>query len=204
MKNLSIGMSKIITVTVLMMLLAVFVTGCKKLGNPAGDFPSDFQSRTDTQKIMYMVENVTPDSVARFICAAAIDRIPGVTIDSLSNVTLYAYNHYKGEDLEKFQNAFDEYPEALPLSQKMKLLFKASLNDPIQLGYQLGLEYTSQIREQHKSVADVEKEIKEFKKACGNDTETYQRFLQGFKIALEADHGKDLPEDIYRHFINYN
>ncbi len=181
----------------------IFLVGCKGSSSGYGNLPSDFQQRSDTQKIMYLVDNVPPDSVARFICAAAIDEVPGVTLDSLSTVTLYAYNHYKGKDLEAFQNAFDEFPESLPLAQKMKLLFKASLNDPIQLGYQLGLEYTSQIREQHKSVSDVEREIKEFRKACGSDVDTYNRFLQGFKIALEADRGKDLPEDIYRRFINY-
>ncbi|MDE7382039.1 MAG: hypothetical protein K2N03_07950 [Muribaculaceae bacterium] len=183
--------------------LCSLTVGCKGNGSGYGNLPSDFQQRSDTQKIMYLVDNVEPDSVARFICAAAIDEVPGVSLDSLSVVTLYAYNHYKGKDLERFQNAFDEYPDKLPLAKKMKLLFKASLDDPIQLGYQLGLEYTSQIRDQHKSADEVESEIKEFRKACGKDTETYQRFLQGFKIALEADHGKDLPEDVYRRFINY-
>ena len=47
---------------------------------------------------------------------------------------------------------------------------------------------------------DVEKELKAFEKACGNDTAMYRRFMIGFRTVLEVDHGKDVPEEIYSRF----
>lgn len=189
---------------ILIMMLCCFIVSSCSGSKSRENFPSDFEKYSDTQKVEYMMKQTTPDSVARFICNAAIDRIPGVTIDSLGAATLYAYEKYHGKDLDTFQIEFDRFSISLPLAPRMKLMFKAGMEDPIQLGYQLGLEYVSQIRTQHKKVSDIEAEIKEFRKACGSDIETYNRFIKGFKIALEADHGKDLSEDVYRHFINYN
>lgn len=184
--------------------IALLLVGCKGKGSQYGDFPSDFQNKTTSEKMAYMMEHTTPDSVARFICNVAIDRIPGVKIDSLTEATLYAYEHYTGKDLESFQNSYDAFSDDLPLSEKMKLYFRASLEgDPIQMGYQLGLEYPSRIREKKMTVDQVKGEIDAFRKACGNDRDTYGRFLQGFKIALQEDRGKDLSEDIYHAFINY-
>lgn len=183
-------------------LIGLISVACKS-SNGNGRFPSDFSTMSDSQKVAYMMENTTPDSVARFLCNATLERIPGVKIDSLSNATLYAYNHYKGDDVATFQTAFDEYADALPPAPRMKLMFKAGTEDPVRLGYMLGLDYVSQIREENKSVAQVEEDLKQLKAACGNDTETYNRFMQGFKIALREDRGKDLPETIYQRFINY-
>ncbi len=59
------------------------------------------------------------------------------------------------------------------------------------------------IRDGNKSAADVEAELKEFRKACGNDTAMYRRFIVGFHTVLKVDHGTDVPEDIYRKFVNY-
>lgn len=187
------------------MTLAGFILllpACKSKGI-GGNFPSDFSTMSDSQKVAYLMENATPDSVARFLCNATLERIPGVKIDSLSTATLYAYNHYKGDDVAKFQTAFDEYADALSPAPRMKLLFKAGTEDPVRLGYMLGLDYVSQIREENKSVAQVEEDLKQLKAACGSDTETYDRFIQGFKIALREDRGKDLPEAIYQRFANY-
>ncbi|MCM1152955.1 MAG: hypothetical protein NC328_04825 [Muribaculum sp.] len=179
------------------------LSGCKgKTGT--GEFPSGFNQKTDKEKVEYLMANYPPDSVARMLCRGAIGLEPEMKIDTLGMATVYAYEKYTGEDLDRFQHEFDSYGASLPLPLKMKLYFKAAINDPMQLGYQLGLEYVSQIREQHKSVAQIEEEIKEFRKACGSDTETYRRFITGFHIALEEDHGKDLSEDVYRRFINYN
>ena len=59
------------------------------------------------------------------------------------------------------------------------------------------------IRDGNKSVTDVEKELQEFKKACAGDTAMYHRFLIGFQTVLKVDHGTDVPEDIYRKFVDY-
>lgn len=185
--------------------VAAFLSLCScKEKNAAGDFPDNFASLSDVAKVKYLMEHTTPDSVARFICNASLGKISGIRIDTLSSATLYAYENYKGKDFDTFSIEYDSYSNSLPLAEKMKLLFNASPDDPMQIGYELGLSYVSQIREQHKTPEQVEQEIREFRKACGSDTETYSRFIKGFKIALESDHGKDLSEDIYRRFINFN
>ena len=51
---------------------------------------------------------------------------------------------------------------------------------------------------------DVERELAEFRKACGADSATYRRFIVGFKTVLNVDRGVDVPRDIYNRFINYN
>ncbi len=184
------------------LLVSAFMAGgCRKHGS--ADLPSDFDEKTDAQKVEWLMSATTPDSVARFICRASIGEHEDATIKSLSQASLYAYEHYTGEDLSTFQIAYDEYVATLPLAPKMKLLYQAGQLDPIGMGYQLGLEYVGQIREQKKSVQDIESEIAEFKRACGKDQDTYDRFITGFHTALEADHGQDLSEEVYRRFINY-
>ncbi|MCM1377546.1 MAG: hypothetical protein NC097_03960 [Clostridium sp.] len=194
---------KNLTFLIVALISLAFYTACGNK-NEHGDFPSDFNTLSESQKVQYVMDNATPDSVARFICDAAIGRIPGVKLDSVPIVTLYVYEHYKQKDQDLFSNEYEKYSRSFSLSDKSKLLFKAAADDPMQIGYTLGLEYVGQIRENHKTVQEVEAEIQEFKRACGSDRETYDRFLKGFKIALEADRGKDLPEEVYRKFINYN
>lgn len=170
--------------------------------NGSGNFPSDFNKLSDQKRVAYMMENVSPDSVARFICNAALGKISGVRIDSINEATLYAYENYKDDDLVSFSNEFDKFSANLPLQEKMKLYFLSGKVDPQGMGYQLGLEYVNNIRVKKLSVNDVKAEIAEFKKACGSDTETYRKFVKGFKTVLELDKGVDLPQDIYNSFIN--
>ena len=54
---------------------------------------------------------------------------------------------------------------------------QAGTEDPQGLGYRLGLEYMTSIRDQRKSADDVERELAEFRKACGADSATYRRFI---------------------------
>ena len=68
----------------------------------------------------------------------------------------------------------------------------AGVEDPQGLGLQLGLEYMQSVRENNLSVDDVKRELKAFKQACGNDSNTYKRFIIGFRTVLEADSGRDM------------
>ena len=166
-------------------------------------FPADFAKKGDAHKVEYMMKQATPDSVARFICYGALGRVEGVKIDTLAIATLYAYEHYRDEEAAAFGSAYDEAVESLPLSDKMKLYKMAGTEDPQGLGYELGLEYMGKIRSQNMSVKEVERELKEFKKACASDTSTYRRFILGLRTVLEVDRGKDVPEAIYQRFINF-
>lgn len=170
----------------------------------SGAFPDDFNSRSDARKVEYVMRNATPDSVARFICAAALGDVEGARIDTLANATLYAYETYKDADLQTFAMAYDEYAESLPLDKKMRLRKLAAEEDPMGMGYQLGLEYVNSIRTDHKNASQVEAEISALKKACSanpEDSATFSRFMKGFKVALEYDGNNEIPREIYNRYV---
>lgn len=171
-------------------------------GKGENEFPEGFDSKSDAEKVAYVMEHATPDSVARFICLGALGRIEGVSIDTLANATLYSYENYTDTTLAQFSNEFDRFSASLDLPDRMKLLSMAGTIDPQGLGYDLGLHYVDQIREKGMTVKEIKAELAEFRKACGKDTETYDRFMKGFRIALKLDRGKDLKEEIYREFAD--
>lgn len=160
------------------------------------------RSYTDAQKVAYMIKEVSADSVARFVCDAALGKIEGVRIDTLATATLYAYEQLSGDDLNLFSDEIDRYSSALPLADKMKVYAMMGKADPQNMGYQLGLEYLSDIREHRKSAKEIDEEIEAFRKACGDDTETYERFVKGFQTVIKVDGGKDLPAGVLDKYMN--
>ena len=55
------------------------------------------------------MKNTTPDSVARFICRAALGQVKGAGIESLGVATSYAYEKYSGNDLDSFGDEYDNF-----------------------------------------------------------------------------------------------
>lgn len=163
-------------------------------------FPDGFADMADVVQVKYIMDNSTPDSTARFICLAALGKVPGARIDSLPIASLYAYEHYKDSALNIFSDEFDRFSGSLPLPDKMKILSMAGTIDPQGLGYDLGLHYVDQIREKNMTVEQVETELKEFEKCCQSDPDTYTRFMKGFRVVLKLDRGKDLNPEIYKRF----
>lgn len=188
--------ASIITVAAACLLM----TGCSGGGSDKG-FPKDFSSMTDAQKTAWMMENHAPDSVAHILCDIALENYKGIKIDTLPNAVLYAYENYRGDSLVAFSTEFDSYSSSLPLESKMKIYTLAGKSDPMGLGYQLGLEYVANIRQKNMSADQVAQEIEAFRKACGEDTETYERFYKGFQVALNADSGVDLDPQIKARFL---
>lgn len=184
-------------------LCGVAFVSCHGGKGSGSDYPADFKSIGDCGRVDYMMKRVSPDSLARFIIYGALGRNPGAPIDTLAIATNYAYEKLKGDDLDSFSVEYDSLVGALPLAEKMRVYKLAASEDPQGLGYKLGLEYMMSIRDGNKSADQVEKELVEFKKACASDTATYRRFIIGFHTVLELDHGKDLSEEIYRRFVNY-
>lgn len=182
--------------TVLAALGAFILTGCGGSGKGNGNFPEDFNTRTDGQKVAYVMEATSPDSVARFICYAALGQVDGVRMDSVSQAVMYAYEHYQGADAEAFGREFDRVQENLPLDDKMRIMKLAGTQDPLGLGLQLGLHYIDRIRDNKLSAGDVKAEISAFHKACANDTDTYVRFVKGVKAAVKADNGRGLSPQV--------
>lgn len=191
----------IIAVLPAMALLAL--SSCHGGKGSANGLPKGFEKMSDTARVAAMMERVAPDSLARFIIYGALGKNPDAKIDTLAIATNYAYEHLRGDDLNKFANEYDAVIASLPLAEKMKAYLLGGTEDPQGLGYQLGLEYMQSIRDNHKNAAQVESELKEFRKACGNDRDTYRRFIIGFKTVLKVDGNKAVPRDIYNKFINW-
>lgn len=182
-------------------LAACAVSSCsKEKKEQATGFPADFSTYTDAGKVDYVMKHASPDSVARFVIDATLGRLGNVRIDSLAIAATHAYSNYNDSSLIVYSTTFDEYSSTLPLPDKMKIYAAAGKSVPQQLGYQLGLEYVSQIRENHKTVGRVKEEMEEFRKACADDTVTYIRFVKGFQTALKVDQGQDLSDEIYKAF----
>jgi hypothetical protein len=188
----------------LLATLAIIAVSCGNGKDSTGDFPRDFNSRSDKEKVAYMMEAVTPDSVARFICDATLGDIPGVRIDTMAMAVAYVYEAYKDDVdvINQFGGELDSYAKSLPLDKRMQLLKISGETDSMGLGYQLGLEYVGKIRNNSMTTEDIDNELKSFKKACGTDMDTYRRFVQGFKVALREDAGKDFPQAVYNKYIN--
>lgn len=197
--------SVLAAVSVLCIASAISLSGCGKRGDSSDSaFPSDFKAMGDTARVAFVMKHAAPDSVARFICRAALGEIEGAPIDSLGIATSYAYEKYTGKDMDLFGEAYDEFVASLPLDKKMRMYAMAGVEDPQGLGLTLGLEYMQSIRDKNMKADEVERELKAFKKACGNDSDTYRRFIIGFHTVLKSDRGADMPKEIYDRFIDYD
>lgn len=189
------------------LLLASLFTGlvaCKKKSDGGNvSVPSEFNSMDDRARVDYLVKNLSPDSVARFLVNASLGDIDGVKIDTLINAQGYAYGKYDNqpEELAVFSSELERYAASLDLSRKKRLYSMSGMHDPEGFGYDLGLEYVNNIREKNLSVKAITSEIADLKKTCADDPATYKRFVKGFKTALELDHGKGISEEVYQRFI---
>lgn len=184
-------------------LVAVLLAGCGSKSNAdQGPFPDGFLTQSDSERVAYVMANATPDSTARFIINAALGKVKGARIDTLATATLYAYEHFRDQDLSTFSDAFDGYMASLPLGEKMKVYLMSGKADPQNLGLQLGLEYVGDIRDGNKTVEEIDNELAAFKDACAEDSATYRRFVKGFKAALTVDQGKDLAPEVYSRYSN--
>ncbi len=191
-------------IPVAVMALILLIPACGGKGKNAGDFPDGFASLSDQQKVTYMMEHVSADSVARFIIYASLGKIEGVSIDTLSNATLKAYETYTDTALQSFSWEFDRIAEELPLHDKMRLRILVGAEDPQGLGLTLGLEYLNQIRVKDMSADEVLAELQALKKASADDPDMYARFLIGFRTVLRYDKNSDMPKEIYTRFLNYD
>lgn len=187
---------------ILPVMVLMVAAGCRKDAQETiGELPPDFNTRNDVGKVEYMMSAVSPDSVARFICDAALGKVEVAKIDTLVTAVSYAYQNYADSALVSFSQELDDYSAGLPLEDKMKIYSMVGKTDPLRLGYELGLEFVGHIRDKKMSVPQIEEEISAFRDACADDSITYFRFMKGFRTALNADHGKDLPEEVFRRFM---
>ena len=186
------------------MSLILLIPACGGKKDEAKAFPDGFATLSDEQKVVYMMEHVPADSVARFIIHAALGRVEGVRIDTLNNATLKAYETYTDTALQAFSWEFDRVAEELPLHDKMRLRALVGSEDPQGLGLTLGLEYMNQIRVKGMTADEVMAELQELKRASADDPDMYARFLIGFRTVLRYDRNSDMPAEIYQKFLEYD
>ncbi len=191
-------------VPVAIMALILLIPACGGKDKSSGNFPDGFASLSDEQKVVYMMEHASADSVARFIIYAALGKIEGVRIDTLNNASLKAYETYTDTALQTFSWEFDRVAEELPLHDKMRLRSLVGTEDPQGLGLTLGLEYMNQIRVKGMTADEVLQELQELKKASADDPDMYARFLIGFRTVLRYDKNSDMPKEIYTRFLDYD
>ncbi len=189
---------------IILMTLILLIPACGGKDKNSGPFPEGFASLSDDQKVTYMMQHVSADSVARFIIYASLGKVEGVKIDTLNNATLTAYETYTDTALQTFSWEFDRLAENLPLPDKMRLRALVGAEDPQGLGLTLGLEYMNQIRVKDMSADEVMKELQELKRASSDNTDMYARFLIGFRTVLRYDKNSDMPREIYDRFLNYD
>lgn len=103
-------------------MASVALSGCASSGSDKEKgFPSGFDSLDDVSKVAYVIENATPDSVARFLCEASLGHVAEARIDTLALAAAFAYEHYNDSALIAFSQEFDSYSANLPLADKMRI-----------------------------------------------------------------------------------
>lgn len=192
MKKMNASAAVALTLACCLTILAS--CGGKGHGN---HFPKGFADWHDARKVQYVMDNASPDSVARFLCAASLGKIEGVKIDTLPTATLYVMENYPDSCLQSFAEAYDAYVDGASLKDRMRLYRLAASEDPMKLGYELGLHYVNKIRVNGMTPEEVEAEIAELQRACADDTVTFTRFRKGFRVALTVDGAADIPKSIY-------
>lgn len=195
-------MKRLIPIAV--MTVFVLLAACKGKGNGSNAFPEGFQALSDEQKVSYMMQHASADSVARFIIYASLGKVEGVSIDTFNNATLKAYENYTDTALQTFSWEIDRVSEELSLHDKMRLRAMVGAEDPQGLGLTLGLEYLNQIRVKGMNADEVLSELQALKKACADDPDMYSRFIIGFRTVLRYDRNSDMPKDIYARFLSYD
>lgn len=186
-----------------MMLLgvsALIVSGCSRSGSD--NLPGNFKSMPTDRQMDVLMEEMTPDSVASYICNAAMGKKYDTRVE-LAKAKAYAYEHYNEEQILQFDEVIARYKEALPLHEKVRFAKLEGSEDLDMYSYELGLAYVGMIREEKKDVQQVSDELGKLMKECQLDKDFYKKFMKGFKTALKYDRHHDLDDKIYLKFISY-
>lgn len=184
----------------LLAALLILVAGCSR--GDGGKLPDNFKTLSTDDQMEYLMATIPADSVARFICDAAMGKVYNARVE-LQPALLYAYEKYEEEDLVSFQKALEQYQDELPLHERVRITKLLGIEDLDQYGYDLGLSYVGTIRVEQKSIDQINSELTRLQKECQTDPDFYARFMKGFKTALEYDRHHDLDDKIYLKFISY-
>ncbi|MBD5232398.1 MAG: hypothetical protein HDS66_09670 [Bacteroidales bacterium] len=188
------------TLLVLIILAGALLTACKSgetQDASLADMTREIANKPDSLKVKQLLEARIPmDSVAVIVTKMAIGEVPGVNIDNLADIDAFLYMNRSEKDYEVYTLAMDSYSKKLPLSKRFRLYKKSPLIDKDKLGYQLGLEYVSDVIDRKLTIGKVDKEIAEFRRECGEDEDTYNRFLKAFQVGINTRSPEEIPADI--------
>lgn len=181
-------------------MLGMLLSACSR--NDGSRLPDNFKTLSTDDQMEYLMDRMPPDSVARFICNAAMGKVYNARLE-LQPALSYAYEKYGEDDLVEFQIALAQYQDNLPLHERVRLTKLLGIEDLDQFGYNLGLSYVGLIRVEQKDIPQISDELAKLQKECKADPDFYKRFMKGFKTALEYDRHHDLDDRIYLKFISY-
>lgn len=131
------------------------------------EYYEDLKKNTSNGDFMELVNIITPDSMAHLICDAALNQFNKsenfpFKIDSFNEAVLQVYPKYSKENRVIFGNALNDYPETLPLRDRVILYYLAGQDDAYRLGYRMGKEKSASIAEEIKIMEEISKENKNF------------------------------------------
>ena len=189
------SIQKILLVAVAVVMVSL--SSCKSDSATTSRMSKDFAASADTVKVRMLIESGMPmDSLAMYLCKAAIGEVKGVSINNFSDVDAYIYMNRGEKEYELYALAMDDYTKQLPLVSKLKLYKKSALVDPDKAGYQLGLEYVNDVMDKKLKIGQVDREIADFRQACGEDEDTYNRFLKGFALGISTRAAGEIPQEV--------
>lgn len=151
------------------------------------DLPTDFAAQSDTAKIGILIDRgIGPDSIAHFVAGSLEGKHKDVTFRNLDEVEAYIFERMGNENATAYTMSLEIYIQQLPLDVRYRLKMDSPLTEVEKLGYELGLEFTNQVINQNMTKGQVDHEVANLRRACGDDEETYEHFLTGLAAGLKS------------------
>lgn len=172
---------------IFLMMISLFCGCAFSHADTTEKLPAEFQQLNDTAKVAYMMKRLAPDSMARFVCNSALNKIPLSPIDSFAATVRYLYTAYNDSDLVVFCEELNTYPATLSPSEKIKIYLMASENKPARLGYRMGKDYAAELKKGKISLEIMKEEIEIIKDSLRQDSNDFNKFFAGLKTGLNSE-----------------
>lgn len=193
---------KIINRTIILILfsfiLSASVLGCKNGKAIDRDkLFSELKGQEDTIIIKTLSTILRPDSMANFLCEAALGKIPNIKMKSFNNNVIYAYNLYPDSLRSTFLQSIDNFADNSNSQDKVALYILAGGNDLKRTGFKFGREIFSRIKNNSEDSLSVFREIIEFQKQLVAEND-FNEFYIGFKTASNLEKDIILKEKVLK------
>ncbi len=165
-------------------LAAALLSSCGGDKNSSEATVAPGPGASDREKVAYVAQVHGPDSLARFICYAALGRSTDGKIDSLAMAQLYALEIYQADDekIARFSRVYEETVEALPLPDAYRLAKMNGTLDDTQMPLDLGLHYGARVKRDKIPQAQVKKDTAALSQLV--DPHFFGLFQKAFETAM--------------------